>query len=194
MNERINRFLQRNSLRLVRKISKGFSAEVFEVQNEKGEGFALKIERTKSPRKEMVQKEARYLEKANSLGIGPKLIGFDLENRAILMELIDGIPFGKWVLQENISKKQLQKVVDSLLQQAKKLDSIGLDHGQLAGKGKNILVKPNAEPVIIDFEKASDHRKVHNKTQLESFLFRNPNSGIAKRVCELLPKYSMFRI
>jgi predicted Ser/Thr protein kinase len=75
-----------------------------------------------------------------------------------------------------------------LFRQAKKLDAIGLDHGQLGGKGKNILVKKNGKPIIIDFEKASDHRRVHNQTQLEAFLFKNPHSGIAKRIRALLGK------
>ncbi len=186
MEERLNCFLQAHSLKLVNKISKGFSAEVFEVRNENGKRFALKIEKNKSPRKEMAQKEARFLQKANSVGVGPPLIGFDLENRAILMELIDGIPFGKWVLKESVSKKQLRGIIGSLLLQAQKLDSIGLDHGQLAGKGRNILVQSDSKPVIIDFEKASDKRRVHNRTQLESFLFRNPHSAISVRVRDLL--------
>jgi len=50
MDERLNRFLQSHSLQLVRKISKGFAAEVFEVQNTKGKKFALKIEHGKSRR------------------------------------------------------------------------------------------------------------------------------------------------
>jgi putative serine/threonine protein kinase len=186
VNSRLSVFLAANSLQFVQRISKGFSSEVFEVRDRNGKRFALKIEKDKSPRREMVQKEARYLAQANAVGVGPNLFGFDLDNRCILMELVEGEPFGKWVLKESVSEKQLRRVVVSLLEQAKKLDSLGLDHGQLAGKGKNILVKPDGEPVIIDFEKASDHRKVHNRTQLGAFLFRNPNSPVAKRVQELL--------
>jgi len=72
------------------------------------------------------------------------------------------------------------------------MDEIGLDHGQLAGKGANIIVKRNLRPVIIDFEKASQKRKCHNVNQLKSFLFRNPNSEIAKKVKEIIrgPKKS----
>ncbi|MFH1663489.1 MAG: hypothetical protein ABH986_01615, partial [archaeon] len=58
-------------------------------------------------------------------------------------------------------------------------------HGQLAGRGVNILVCKGL-PVIIDFEKASIQRKTHNRTVLESFLFKNPHSLITKKVKEIL--------
>lgn len=186
MQERLNRFLEVHSLESIRKISKGFSAEVFEVRNSRGKRFALKIEHWKSRRQQMALKEFLFLQKANSVGVGPKIILADFENRCLLMEFVDGVPFGKWVFSEGVSKKEMRHVVDALLSQAKKLDSIGLDHGQLAGKGKNILVPKNLKPVIIDFEKASESRKVHNRTQLESFLFRNPHSLISKRIRAVL--------
>ena len=100
------------------------------------------------------------------------------------MEFIKGKTFNEWLFA-NPSKKELEKCLNELFLQAKKLDEIGLDHGQLAGKGKNILVR-NGLPVIIDFEKASQNRKCHNCTQLEAFIYRNPNSAIAKKINEIL--------
>ncbi|MBU0635461.1 hypothetical protein KKE06_00355 [Candidatus Micrarchaeota archaeon] len=185
MQARLNDFLKENDLTFVERISKGFSAEVFKVKNKKGRVMALKIEKPKSPRQNMVIKERLFLEKANAIGIGPKLLDCDEENRVVLLEFISGKPFGQWIFETN-SKKQVQTVTANLLKQAKKLDSLGLDHGQLAVKGKNILVQSNAKPVIIDFEKASLTRGTHNQTQLESFLFKNPHSRITKRVKELI--------
>ncbi|MFH1696416.1 MAG: hypothetical protein ABH854_00725, partial [Candidatus Diapherotrites archaeon] len=83
----------------------------------------------------------------------------------------------------------LHNFLDKLFAQAKKLDEAGLDHGQLAGKGKNILVRKkgkNYEPIIIDFEKASAVRRVHNSNQLESFLMKPKHGGFAKKVNEIL--------
>ncbi|HLD58490.1 MAG TPA: RIO1 family regulatory kinase/ATPase [archaeon] len=185
MNTDFEKFLSGKKLFLVEKISKGWSSEIFLVKNQRGKKFALKIEKKTSPRIRMAEKEAENLRCANAQGIGPKLAGFDFEKRIVLMEFIEGIPFGKWFFQ-NPSKKQLQKCIDSLLEQAKKLDAAGLSHGQLAGKGANILVKKNSLPVIIDFEKASQCRKCNNRNQLEAFLFRNPNSAIAKKISEIL--------
>ena len=187
MEQRLAVFLKENQLEPVRKISKGFSSEVFEVRAKDGKRFALKIERSKSTRLHMALKESLFLEKANSIGIGPKLEKADLENRAILMQLVFGEPFGKWVFG-NVSKKKLEKTIESLLFQAKQLDAIGLDHGQLGGKGKNILVQKNGLPVIIDFEKASFSRRVHNASQLDAFLSKNPHSKITARVRFILGK------
>ncbi|MFH0954865.1 MAG: RIO1 family regulatory kinase/ATPase [Candidatus Micrarchaeota archaeon] len=179
-------FLAERNLFLIKKISKGFAGDVFLVQNKRKQNFALKIERPKSRRRDMVSKEVLNLQKANSAGIGPSLIDFDLGKKIILMEFIQGKVFGKWVLQKNISKTALEKTIESLLFQARQMDEIGLDHGQLAGPGKNILVRPNHAVCIIDFEKASQNRRCHNVHQLQSFLFFNPHSDISNRVRKVL--------
>ncbi len=188
---RIENFISKNSLRLLGKISKGYSSEIFLAENSKGQRLAMKVEKSKSPRRHMVQKEAAHLKIANEAGIGPKLVSFDLENKIILMEFIDGITFGKWLLEKNPSKKILNKFIDALFQQARKLDEIALDHGQLAGKGSNILVRKKGnsfEPVIIDFEKSSIVRKCKNARQLEGMLFYNKHSVIAEKIRGILGK------
>ncbi|MEW6295196.1 MAG: RIO1 family regulatory kinase/ATPase [Candidatus Diapherotrites archaeon] len=174
-------YLKEKGLHLIKKISKGHSSEVFLVEDSKKKKFALKIEKKTSTRYRMAEREAENLKLANSFSIGPKLIDFDLSKRIILMEFIEGKTFSEWLFKENPSRKTLKKFIGKLLLQARKLDGLGLDHGQLAGKGKNILVRKNL-PVIIDFEKASRDRKCHNFNQLHSFLFRNPNSAITKKV------------
>ena len=191
LDGRISNFLGKNSLALLGKISKGYSSEIFLAENSKGQRLAMKVEKSKSPRRHMVQKEAAHLKIANEAGIGPKLVSFDVENRIILMEFIDGITFGKWMLDSQPSKKILKKFIAALFQQAKKLDEIGLDHGQLAGKGSNILVRkkgPGFEPVIIDFEKSSIVRKCKNARQLEGMLFYNKHSVIAEKIRQILGK------
>ncbi|MBI2598481.1 MAG: hypothetical protein HYW50_04765 [Candidatus Diapherotrites archaeon] len=189
----LDEFLKRSGLRVLKQISKGYSSIVFLAKNKEGKMFVLKVEKPKSPRKNMVQKEASNLALANSAKIGPRLFSFDEKARTILMEFVNGVTFAGWLFEKKPSKKQLKKFVKNLLLQAKKLDEIGLDHGQLAGKGANILVR-NGLPVIIDFEKASQVRKCHNETQLRSFLFENPNGAVAKKVRKILQtKISGFR-
>lgn len=192
-SERLDSFVSSRNLRVLKRLSKGYSSEVFLTENEDRKQFALKIEKDKSPRKNMAQKEAQNLLLANSVGIGPRLFGFDPAARAVLMEFVDSIPFGKWLFEKKTSKKTLEKFVKELLAQAQKLDYIGLSHGQLAGKGKNILARNN-KPVIIDFEKASTSRRCRNKNQVIGFLFRNPNSRIAEKVRECLGKKFMEKL
>jgi len=124
------------------------------------------------------------LKKANAIGVGPKLAIADLKKSIILMEFIDGQTFSEWLFA-GPSKKILQSFIKELQQQAKALDKIGLDHGQLAGMGRNILARHN-KPVIIDFEKASSDRKCHNALVIEGYLFRNPKGAIARKVKETL--------
>jgi len=146
--------------------------------------MVAKMERADSTRFKMAEREAENLKKANSVGIGPKLLAKDLKARIILMEFVDGPSFSDWLFS-GPDKKTLKKFVEELERQAKALDKIGLDHGQLAGRGKNILVR-DGKPVIIDFEKASSKRKCHNFSVVQGFLFRNPNGTIAKKVGEIL--------
>ena len=113
-----------------------------------------------------------------------KLVAADLKRRIILMEFIEGKTFQDWVFS-GPSKAELKAFVNDLERQARALDKVGLDHGQLAGKGKNILVR-KGKPVIIDFEKASSQRKAHNFNTVHSFLFKNPNGAIAKKVREII--------
>jgi len=178
-------FLTKRKLKIIEKISKGYSSEVFLLKNVSGKKFALKVEKKKSPRINLVQKEVSNLSLANSKKIGPKLISFEKIAGIILMEFIDGITFQEWLFEKTPSKKQLKKFTVNLLVQASVLDKIGLDHGQLAGRGTNILVRKGL-PVIIDFEKASQLRKCHNQNQIKSFLFENPHSAVSKRVRKIL--------
>jgi len=189
LEKRLDAFSARNSLALLGKISKGYSSEIYKAKTCEGKTIAVKIERDKSPRKDMCLKESENLRLANSASVGPELFYFDLENRAIAMEFIDGLTFNKWLLENEPSKEQLQHFLYSLFLQAKKLDGIHLSHGQLAGKGKNILVVKKGnyfEPVIIDFEKASTLRKPRNTKQLAGMLLTNKNSEMAKKIRAIL--------
>lgn len=184
LEERLSDFAEKNRLQVVKQISKGYSSRIFLVKNSSGKEFALKIEKEKSRRVEMAEKEASNLQKANFAGVGPRLCSFDSENRCILMEFIEGRTFSEWLFS-NPSKKGLEEFLEQLFEQATNLDSVGLSHGQLAGKGKNILVR-KGKPVIIDFEKASQNRRARNVYQLLSFLFLNKHSAIAKKINEIV--------
>lgn len=183
LSPRLYAFLSKERLHAVKKLSKGYSSEVWLCADAGGKEFAVKIEKDKSPRLKMVERESENLKIANSVGVGPRLFSFDLSNRCIKMEFIEGKTLSQWIF-ECKSKKKLRDMLDSLFSQAKALDKIGLSHGQLGGKGKNVLVARSGKPVIIDFEKASCVRKAKNANQLRSMLFLNPNSALAKKVKE----------
>jgi len=184
MEKALELFLLEKGLSLEKRLGKGHSSQIFLAKDSNGKKLVAKQERSDSTRFKMAEREAENLKKANSLGIGPKLVSFDLEKRIILMEFIQGETFSEWLFS-NPSKKSLASFTQALLRQAKALDKIGLDHGQLAGRGANILVS-EGRPVIIDFEKASSQRKCHNLAVVNAFLFKNPHGAIAKKVKEIL--------
>jgi len=204
VKERLEAYAKRRKLEIVEKIGKGYSSEIYLVKDateknamrtehslERVEAlpalkFALKIEKPKSPRQNMAKKEAENLALANRVGVGPRLIDYDGENRIILMEYVEGKTMKEFIFSKKApSKTVLQKFLTELFQQAGRLDKAGLSHGQLAGKGTNILVRKNL-PVIIDFEKASAKRKCNNVLQLTSLLVTNKKGAMAGKVKGIL--------
>jgi len=133
-----------------------------------GRFVALKIRRSDADRPSMGE-EARLLRFANSVNVGPRLIS--ATKNFLLMELIPGLPLFRWASGRPKSQ-QVRRVLCGLLNSCFKLDSIGLDHGELSHAPKNVLVGPNAEACIVDFESASMVRRVANVTSLlQYFLF-----------------------
>jgi predicted Ser/Thr protein kinase len=170
---------------IIQKIGKGYSSEIFLIQIEDKQ-FVLKKEKKKSTRENMTGKEARFLQKANAAGIGPKLYAYDPEKKELIMEFIDGHTLNHWLFKKTPTKQQLKSCIEQLLQQATLLDEIKLDHGQLGGKATNILIRRDTfQPVIIDFEKASDGRKVHNVSVVQALLFKNKHSALVRKIKEI---------
>ncbi|PIN85755.1 MAG: hypothetical protein COV47_00465 [Candidatus Diapherotrites archaeon CG11_big_fil_rev_8_21_14_0_20_37_9] len=176
----LEKFLGKNSLALLGKIAKGWTSFVYLAENNNGKKFAVKVLRDKANRMDMVKREFENLSLANSVRVGPKLFKADFDNNVIAWEYVDGMVFSDWLFS-NPKKKELEKFIALLYYQAEKLDEIGLDHGQLTGRGHNIIVS-KGKPVIIDFEKASSKRKVHNKNVIDAFFFRNKNSKVVKKI------------
>jgi putative serine/threonine protein kinase len=132
-----------------------------------GKKTALKIRRVDADRSRM-QREARLLEKANSVGVGPKLSG--VSRNLLLMEYIDGDLLPAW-LGKNPKKAKTQAVLREVLEQCFRLDDAGLDHGELSHAPKHIIVDWKDEPFILDFETASLERRPSNVTSVCQFLF-----------------------
>jgi predicted Ser/Thr protein kinase len=177
--------LNKKKFTLIELFDSGRSSEIYLLKDFSGKFLKLKKEKQKSTRINMVSKEVIHLKKANLIGIGPKLIDFNEKEKWILMEFIKGKTLAEFI-EEKPSKKDLNKVIKLLFEQAKKLDEINLDHGQLAGKAKNILIQKNLVPVIIDFEKASQKRKPHNLNVLKAMFFFNKHGLIYEKIKEIL--------
>lgn len=133
------------------------------------ERVAIKIRRVDASRNSLLH-EAEYLRLANKVGVGPIL--HKATDNFIIREYVEGELFQDWY--PNRSPTEIIKVMFYLLEQAYKLDMIGLTHKQLSRIDKHVIVKKNYEPVIIDFETASLGSTKRNLTQvIQYFLLRN---------------------
>jgi len=132
-----------------------------------GEKAALKVRRVDADRSGM-QREAEMLKKANSAGVGPRLLG--VSKNFLLMQFVDGDLLPKW-LEKHRGKARIRKVLRHVLDQCWRLDKAGLDHGELSHAPKHIIIDEKDEPFIVDFETASVNRKPSNVTCICQFLF-----------------------
>jgi len=154
----------------LRVLGKGYRSVVILVEAG-GRLAAAKIRRADSTRDSLVY-EARMLRLANTVSVGPILYGFT--DDVILMEYVCGSNILEWISHED-DVSRIHGMVRILLEQAYRLDRMGLDHGELSRAERHILVRSSDEPVIIDFESASVDRKPRNLTSIVQYIaFRIP--------------------
>jgi putative serine/threonine protein kinase len=144
---------------------------------------ALKMRRVDADREGMFH-EGNMLKRANAVDVGPKLL--EISKNFLLMELIEGNHFPKWMesLDENKVQSRVRLVLNDIFEQCYRLDDAGLDHGELSNAPKHILVDADDHPYLMDFETASIKRRVSNVTSVCQYLLLR--SQIAKKVREML--------
>jgi putative serine/threonine protein kinase len=85
------------------------------------------------------------------------------------MQLIEGDLLPSW-LGTNRDRTLLQQVLSEVMEQCWKLDSAGLDHGELSKAPKHIMIDHFQQPWIVDFETSSDKRKPANVPAICQYL------------------------
>ena len=169
-------------------LGKGCVGIVVAAHLENRRKVALKIRRVDADRASM-RHEAEMLKKANSVGVGPKLL--DFTENFLLMQYIDGKLLPEW-LNETENQSLVKKILRNLLRQCFKLDQIGLDHGELSNASKHLIIDSKNKPYILDFETASDRRKPANLTSLAQYLFiRKP---ISEKIANIIGEIDRQRL
>lgn len=155
-------------------LGKGYVGVVV-LAKKNGKTLALKIRRTDAQRRRMSY-EAKLLKIANKVGVGPKLI--DYSNNFILMEFIHGKKISDWIkeLKGKGTAKIAKSAIRQVLEDCRKLDQIGFDHGELSSISKHVII--GKKITLIDFESASRERRVANVTSATQAIFIG--SGISK--------------
>jgi len=154
----------------VRVLGKGCVGIVVVAQTETSR-VALKIRRTDADRTGM-KREAEMLGIANRVDVGPMLLAFS-EN-LLMMEFVDGLLIPRWIEaleDKEDAKLRVRGVLKEVLEQCWRLDELGLDHGELSQASKHIIIDGEGNACILDFETASNMRKVANVTSASHYLF-----------------------
>lgn len=121
--------------------------------------------------------EAEILKAANGVGVGPRLylsLGW-----AIVEEYVPGIGL-EGFLEAAVAHGRpalLRYVLARLILKCHALDTAGIDHGELSRAHRHVIVSPDYEPRIIDFESASMSRRPRNTTSITQYVFYRSAAG-----------------
>ena len=133
------------------------------------EVLALKIRRTDANRPDM-DEEARVTERVNRIGVGVRVRAHSKD--MMLMKLLEYQELQDWLrgLRGPGTRMAARAMIHDVLNQCRKLDIIGVDHGQLSNLRKHVVVA-EGRPWIIDFESAGTARRPKNVTAAAQYLF-----------------------
>ena len=146
------------------------------------EEVAVKLRRADADRASM-EAEGGFLRVANGASVGPRLLGVSRE--VLAMELVEGSYLVDWVGRLGPGDvEHLQGVLQDLMEQARRLDVAGLDHGELSSARRHVIVSGGGAR-IVDFESASVSRRCSNVTAMAQYLFFN--RGMAGGVGGVMP-------
>jgi putative serine/threonine protein kinase len=135
-----------------------------------GEEVAVKLRRADADRASM-EAEGEYLRLANGVSVGPRLLGASRE--VLAMELVEGDYLVDWVGGLGPGDAEpLRGLLMDLMDQARRLDEAGLDHGELSSARRHVIVSGGVGR-IVDFESASVSRRCSNVTSMAQYLFFN---------------------
>lgn len=160
-------------------VGKGFRSVVF-VGKSCDKLVAIKMLRSDSSIKSM-EHEARMLKIANSVNVGPRM--FNYTKDFIIMEYIPGLEIHSWISSLSFeSSEKLRMVLRLCFEDCFKLDSIGLDHGELSDASRHVIVSEGLRPILLDFSNASIIRRVSNVTSFFSYIMYGRVAQIVRQV------------
>ncbi len=144
--------------------------------------FALKIRRTDANRESMTE-EFKLTQMANRVRVGPT--AYACSRDFMVMRYVQGCGVEEYVkgVTGKGQARRVREMAHSILNQCRKLDLVGLDHGQLSNLKKHVIMEGES-PCIIDFESASRNRTLKNVTTAAQYLFLG--SSVSPRIKRIL--------
>jgi len=140
--------------------------------------LALKIRRADANRESMFE-EYKLTRMANRVRVGAEAFGCTKD--LMSMRYVKGVGVDEYVRSASGrgSARRVRELAHGILNQCRKLDLIGLDHGELSNLRKHVIVEGDV-PCVIDFESAGRARAVRNVTTAAQYLF--VGSSLAPRL------------
>ncbi|HLC66283.1 MAG TPA: HemK2/MTQ2 family protein methyltransferase [Candidatus Nanoarchaeia archaeon] len=132
----------------------------------KGKKVAAKFQRSDSPAKGTVTREAKMLRMLNKNEIGPKIIASGKDY--FLYRFIEGEFIEPWVAKH--SAAQIRRVLRKILEQMWTLDKLGITKEEMHHPYKHLIVDKKEKPWLVDFERAHKSQRPKNVTQFCQYL------------------------
>ncbi len=161
--------------------AKGKRGLVFRAEYGKKD-VAVKVKNPKTKAFNIIQHEAKMLEKLNEYRIGPELI--ECGKEYIIMEFIDGENIEDFVRDH--SKEKIRKVITEVFDKLYVLDKIKINKEEMHRPYKHIIVGERV--VLIDFERARTKQNTHNVTQFCNYLSRSIRDELEKKGFDIKTK------
>lgn len=125
-------------------------------------------------RESIANLEARHLQSANRLRIGPQFI--EAGAKYVTMEFIEGEHIGDFLEHATLAEKE--EVFEKVLKKLELMDRIKFNKFELTNPYKHIIIKPGLEPVMIDFERAKYTSRPKNVNQFKEYIKKHsPQEG-----------------
>lgn len=137
-------------------IAKGKRSRVYKVGSD-----AIKLT---TPRR--VAQEAKMLQKANELGLGPTYK--EHGKNYVRMSYVEGIRIEEYAQQA--TKKEFQEAIKKLKEQARVLDEAGINKQEMTNPYKHVLITNKQEVIQIDWERARATNRPQNHAQLQEYI------------------------
>ncbi len=126
---------------------------------------AIKAVAERSPVKDSIKNEMKWLKLLNRHKIGVKLVS--ISDNHFVYEFVDG----NFILDfiDKSAKKGIITVLKAVLRQCRKLDELGVNKLEMGHPQRHIIIK-SSKPVLLDFERCKNTENPKNVTQFCQFL------------------------
>ena len=167
--------LESDGIKNVKYFTKGKRGLLF-TGTHKSRKIAVKAKNPQSHAFGRIKNEAKWLERLNKQGIGPRLVLS--KDDYVAYEYIEGDTILDYI--EKSKKMQIKKVISCVFRQLYALDKLKADKEEMHHPLKHIIVRNNM-PYMIDFERMHFVKDPKNVTQFCQFLMSSKLNELFKR-------------